>query len=299
MDGFEINGNKFFVQFFKFVFGYGVFQDFVLVVVLQNGNIIVLFVFFNFFSQVYMVVEQVEYFFVQFVNFMVQVFQVFKEFYIISCWLVENELFFYFQELCWGNLLCGIVLGVVGIWVYFGYIVIKIEVECFLCYGLQDVLVFIDMVVVIDDRKVREFLFQVDGKLLVWYIVVFGFFVVIEVLVDDFNMGNFCFVDVFNGFYLQFEIWVDGVFDQYGDVYVFQGIGYFLYGKWINSSVGIQLEYINLMFEGFEDVLCVSDFGSYFKFGFFFDFVQLVQAFGIDVFECVGVGLWFLDIGVE
>lgn len=152
MDCFEIYGNKFFVQFFEFVFGYGVFQDFVLVVVLQDCDVIVLFVFVNVFCQVYMVVEQVEYFFVQFVNFVLQVFQVFEKFYVICCGLMENELFFYFQELCWGDLLCCIVLGVVRVWVYFGYVVIKIEVECFLCYCLEDILVAVDVVVVINDR---------------------------------------------------------------------------------------------------------------------------------------------------
>src|SRR5665647_2483269 len=84
---------------------------------------------------------------------------------------------------------------------------------------------------VTDERKVRNTMTKLNGKLPVRLIPVACFLKCGKAAVDSSKMLDPCLRYTFNGSYPQFNVRINRIFDKHNHINTFQGIGYFLYSE--------------------------------------------------------------------
>ena len=106
-------------------------------------------------------------------------------------------------------------------------------------------------------------------------------------------------VDAFQGTNPQFQIGVDGILDQYRNVYTFQRIGQFLYSKRVGGSTGTYPKDIDACLQTFVNMLGSSYFGGYQHTCFLFDTFQPCQTVNTNTFKTTRLGTRFPDTCAE
>ena len=106
-------------------------------------------------------------------------------------------------------------------------------------------------------------------------------------------------VDAFQGTDPQFQIGIDRILYKHRNVYAFQCVGYFLYGKRVGRSARADPKDVDAGFQAFVYMFGRSHFGGDIHARLFFHFFQPGQSFHPDAFKASRLGAGLPDAGPE
>ncbi len=97
----------------------------------------------------------------------------------------------------------------------------------------------------------------------------------------------------------EFEVGIDGIFHQHGDVLAAQRIGQVLHGKGIDHGASTNPEDVDAVGEGRLNVCGSGHFGGSEHVVLLFDALQPREAHPAHTFKATGLGAGFPDAGAE
>ena len=198
-----------------------------------------------------------------------------------------------------GYLLCGVTPGAVGVAVALDDESVEAQVHCLLAEGGDEFAFAADVAGVAEDGQVGDASAQLDGDVPLRQVAVYLLVVGGEAAVDGCHAFHACIVEPFHASNPEFEVGVDGVLHEDGDVHSREGVGNLLHGEGICTGACANPQHVHAGVQCRLDVLGGGDFGGDVHARLLFYALQPGESRFADAFEASGLGARFPDSCAE